>query len=72
MDGQWQQQEGVRIGKAKQKKRRQPTFVGEYGCQLGEFLLFSPGDISDSGRGRELAIFLEGEEVGVFLEIRSG
>lgn len=49
----------------------QPT-LGEYGCQLGEFRLFSVGDISLNGRGSGLAIVFFGEGVGVFLEMRRG
>ena len=39
--------------------------------QLGEFRLFSIGEISDSGRGIPPAIF-DGEELGVFLLMRNG
>ena len=39
--------------------------------QLGEFLRFSMGEISDKGRGRALTI-LVGEDVGPFLEMRNG
>lgn len=42
-------------------------------CQLGEFLRWSEGDTSESGRGTLLAI-LVGDEPGPppFLEMRSG
>lgn len=39
--------------------------------QLGEFRLFSIGEISDSGRGIPPDIF-DGEELGVPLLMRSG
>lgn len=48
------------------------AFLEEFVCQLGEFRLFSLGEISLKGRGKLLAIFLVGEEAGVFLEIRRG
>lgn len=48
-----------------------PTLVAWF--QLGEFRLFSIGEISDRGRGIELAILTgDPEDTGVFLEMRSG
>lgn len=40
-------------------------------CQLGEFRLFSMGDISDKGRDIALADFV-GDDAGVPLLMRSG